>query len=402
MGSSVAWLDASPEEQRRVREVVQLFSQRETQDELGGRRIVVTLADALFPGTSVLHSRARYLLFIPWFCQVAAQKRQPLKALDTLERRLIGRFIEEGHVEGLIGRDAGVNVKQLPSSAYWTALEAWGIRQWPGDLATTLDRSRASGGEDGDDVDELAHRAPSVWHPEVGTSPVGFPDDTVDGGFSLKRGEASWLQERWLATTDGSLLAHLAKTLAPLSEVPSAPWDEPACATAPPEVRAVLNDAERFAFALDGSRMLYHLLVAEAYKDSGHTMIEVELDWYRSPLDDWAEEVDRRAELFAGWDSNAFWADVRLRNPRIDELSRRFFDVWFDRIHRQEVAAIADDAKLRALVVDRERFLKRSQGRLVNQKLLGGWRGGTSGRANFRWPQVHRLVSDVITGLEGG
>lgn len=82
MSSQVAWLDASAEEQRRVREVVQLFSQSETVDELGGRKVVVTLADALFPGTSVLHSRARYLFFVPWFCQAAVGKKNRRRALE--------------------------------------------------------------------------------------------------------------------------------------------------------------------------------------------------------------------------------------------------------------------------------------------------------------------------------
>ncbi len=77
MAALISWLDASPEEQRKVREIVRMFSQRETQDEMGGRRIVVALSDALFPGTSVLHSRARYLLFIPWLLQRAASPPRP-------------------------------------------------------------------------------------------------------------------------------------------------------------------------------------------------------------------------------------------------------------------------------------------------------------------------------------
>ena len=43
-----------------------MFSQAESRDELGLGQISNALSDTLFPGTSVLLTRARYLLFIPW------------------------------------------------------------------------------------------------------------------------------------------------------------------------------------------------------------------------------------------------------------------------------------------------------------------------------------------------
>ncbi|MGH3706350.1 MAG: DUF6361 family protein, partial [Agromyces sp.] len=60
MASTVAWLDTSTDEQRRVREVIALFSQQESRDELGIGQIRDALSDHLFPGTSVLQTRARY------------------------------------------------------------------------------------------------------------------------------------------------------------------------------------------------------------------------------------------------------------------------------------------------------------------------------------------------------
>ncbi|NHB84268.1 hypothetical protein G7085_05605 [Tessaracoccus sp. HDW20] len=48
-----------------MREIVELFMDRESRDELGIGVIRDTIADGLFPGTSTLLTRARYLLFIP-------------------------------------------------------------------------------------------------------------------------------------------------------------------------------------------------------------------------------------------------------------------------------------------------------------------------------------------------
>ena len=63
----LAWLDYSEADQRRAREIVRMFSQPESRDELGLGQIRDALSDTLFPGTSVLLTRARYLLFVPWF-----------------------------------------------------------------------------------------------------------------------------------------------------------------------------------------------------------------------------------------------------------------------------------------------------------------------------------------------
>ena len=59
----LTWLDYSEADQRRAREIVAMFSQRESRDELGLGRIRDALSDTLFPGTSVLLTRARYFLF---------------------------------------------------------------------------------------------------------------------------------------------------------------------------------------------------------------------------------------------------------------------------------------------------------------------------------------------------
>ena len=47
----LAWLDCSEADQRRAREIVAMFSQPESRDELGLGQIRDALSDTLFPGT---------------------------------------------------------------------------------------------------------------------------------------------------------------------------------------------------------------------------------------------------------------------------------------------------------------------------------------------------------------
>jgi len=124
--STLSWLDTSAEEQRRVRELIALYTLSESRDELGFGQIRDAFADGLFPGTSTIHTRARYFLFIPWLFTVGAKTRSGNKLTtwtDTQERKLIGALKNEGigAGQGLIGRVAGASVKTLPSAIYWSA-----------------------------------------------------------------------------------------------------------------------------------------------------------------------------------------------------------------------------------------------------------------------------------------
>ena len=77
MASAFGWLDTDSEQRRKMLEVVELFKEEGTVDELGIGSIRDALADSLFPGTSVLHTRLRYVLFIPWLMQLAAARKSP-------------------------------------------------------------------------------------------------------------------------------------------------------------------------------------------------------------------------------------------------------------------------------------------------------------------------------------
>jgi hypothetical protein len=65
MPSSFSWLDYSEQHRRQMLDVIDLFREQETRDELGIGTVRDAFADALFPGTSTIQTRARYFLFVP-------------------------------------------------------------------------------------------------------------------------------------------------------------------------------------------------------------------------------------------------------------------------------------------------------------------------------------------------
>src|SRR6266403_1397997 len=63
------WLDYSECERRKMLDVVDLFREHDTRNELGVGSVRKAFADMLFPGTSTIMTRARYFLLVPWAYQ---------------------------------------------------------------------------------------------------------------------------------------------------------------------------------------------------------------------------------------------------------------------------------------------------------------------------------------------
>jgi hypothetical protein len=98
MMSAFVWLDYSERERRKMLDVVDLFREHDTRDELGVGSVRDAFADMLFPGTSTIMTRARYFLLVPWAYQrlerlrfrsaeIAARARQAeLNLVEPIER----------------------------------------------------------------------------------------------------------------------------------------------------------------------------------------------------------------------------------------------------------------------------------------------------------------------------
>jgi uncharacterized protein DUF6361 len=396
--STVAWLDTSAGEQRRVRELIALFEETESRDELGIGQIRDVLSDALFPGTSVLQTRARYFLLVSWAYQYAASKRvaRDLNARAQLIERQLVEVLRKGDDEGVIGRVVGHGVKTLPSTMFWSGLRRFGILaqdRSPDQLTGVLTRL-------GDGVDELVDRRVGEWHPTVPHWPDGFPN-TLEGGLSLKDDEAAWLRDRIVDACQGSLLAHLVAWERPPS-ASSAPWEDLACLAAPEPTVQMLRVAEGFSLIMNGAALLYNVLVAECYEAAGLTRITSPSQERLDAYEKWLNRLDNSRQLVRDWNPDVLWALVDDSGSRVSFTTRAFVEAWTSAVRNGSAADALTDPNhnLRALIANREQSIKRGQSRLTNARLLASW-GGASGTRplNFRWVQVRRIVTDIHEGL---
>lgn len=380
-----------------MRELLNLFAETESRDEIGIGQVRDAFSDLLFPGTSTLHTRAKYLLIVPWCYREAEQRHlrggQLASRVEANERRVIKTLKDAGELDGLIGRVAGVAVKTLPSTIYWGALGQYRIR-------LSDEPGNGLGRQIAREADELDERADGDWAATLPAVPSGFPGH-IDDGLDLTAIEAAWLRDRMRLGAPDSLLAHLLREKHRPHEASWAPWDDAATEEAPAQVTQDLSHAELFSLAVHGASLLYNLLIAERYERANLTAIDEPVAAYREALDEWHDETaDVR---WVGWDRALMWETVISRNPRIatNIRLRAFVDTWLDAIASGAVTRAAQNQSLRGLVADRERSVKRAQSRLINDRLLRTWSGGSgTRRLTFRWTQVRRLLLDVHNGVE--
>lgn len=104
--------------------------EKSVRDEVGFLALHQGFADRFFPGTSVLHTRLRYVLFVPWLMEkVAVDGGTDLaRRFSAAETALAGQLKAGPDPDGIIGGRVWPRpTAQPPSMSYWSALGSWGI-----------------------------------------------------------------------------------------------------------------------------------------------------------------------------------------------------------------------------------------------------------------------------------
>ena len=394
MEPTLTWLDLTSGDRDRMRRVLDLFNEQGTIDEMGLGSLRDTLSDALFPGTSSIQTRLRYMLFLPWMYQDLESRRlgsdQVAQAARKAEISLIDSLMNSED-EGVIGARSRDSLRRLPSAVYWSGLVRWGIfkyqqsQGWYHTNFAKLTNKRGGVGRT-DDPGMVWSREPN-WHPQLPCAPSSFPKEA---SFKLTSNEAGFVQGRIVERCNDSLLAWLAQEG---SDTPADSfWKDPDVGRAPAGVAELVKLARRFSLHVEGMPLLYNLLLAEQRKKDGDQKVEE----YHRELSNWA---GREAEE-APFDPNVLWQFVAGRPTRLPHPQQHFVENWTQRISEIDANAVAKDSELRRLIADRERQLKGGRARLVNMARLLDWNGRVGvGRMDFRWFRVKQLLCDLHQGL---
>lgn len=376
--SALAWIDFDQTDRDRARRIMDLFGVEDSRDELGLGSIRDALSDLMFPGTSTIQTRLRYMFFVPWLYRMAARSGGRADQARRLEIQLITTLLRGGETENVIGSEAGDSLKRLPSDVYWAGLLALGIRTHPGSRAEML----------------AAGDAPGLWSPGL----PGAPDDLLDKAtFSLTAEEGSFLRDRLAISARESLFNELAQ--AGDRAASDAVWLHPMRATWSARNIAIVDQAERFARVMNGAALLYNLMLAEraaAIQGAETSRWHDKATEYRALLGTWQAEAP--ATLASGWSLAGLWSLTSQTIHRVAPQTMAFVTDWSALVQRGQ--PVADDAAAHALILRRESRLKGPKARLTNDAALARW-GGASGAAvlAYRWPVVQRHLWDLADAV---
>lgn len=397
--ASLTWLDLTASDRDKARRVLDLFSEQGTVDELGFGSLRDALSNALFPGTSVLHTRLRYVLFVPWVYQRIESWGggfDPAKWSRKLEVQLIDALAASDDPNGVIGIHSREKLARMASNAYWACLVRWGIfmsgqsQGWyhqhlDGMLAERRNPPRV-------DDPGVVWAARPTWHPRLPAPPVEFPEKA---DFALTTEEADFLVGRIESRCAGSLLAWLARegSATPAEDF----WSDPDVLRADSGLLKTVELARRFSLHVLGAALLYNLLLAElraakAPLAGGEQLLE----HYRKGLADWAEEESAEQPF----EPEQLWGFLARNGGRALPAQRRFLESWTERISRIGPSGVVDDTWLRDLIAQRERQLKGTRARVDNVSRLLDWNGQTGvARMRFRWQVIQSAMTDLHQGL---
>lgn len=385
MASHLSWIDFSENDRRTMLNIISMFSGKETLDELGIGSVRDAFADRFFPGTSTIHTRAKYMLFVPWAYQLVERTRlskdKAREEVKRIEVRTIHALLESSDTSGLIGKEAKDRLQRFPSSIYWSGLYSWGIRRCTGSQSYYFERRFPR---------RLQRDSPPNWDPYLPPIPDEFPGEA---SFQLTREEAMYLMDRIRVSHPDGLLTALLEYGRPADT--HFLWQQPVVGQLEADLGADVEHAKNFSETMWGATVLYNLMLAQ--------LRDGDSPEYRDDLRQWALAIRDRWDALTRWASSpaTFWGSTALRAARIPWRTRAFVENWLHLVYSGKPEGMAENEQARDLIKRREGALKWNRARLHNERARSQW-SGSSGyfQLNYRWPIAFRLLNDILDGYE--
>ena len=397
----IGWILLSREAVARAEEAL-ASDEKGVRDEVGFLALHQGFADRFFPGTSVLHTRLRYVLFVPWLMEkVSLDGGTDLaRRVSAAETALAGQLKVGPDPDGIIGGRVWPRpTAQLPSMSYWSALRSWGILRLRTDgsmpsrtetlrrLAQSRRRQRTRvTDDDGGALDEDTI-SPFVLLPPA---PEAFRVRGEPLDFALSPIERTFLRKHLLGVRSPSTGAHC--LLARLTEAgvgleAADLWVTEIANIADEKDRAALVTARQAAALAGIGRAVYAALVEIAHATDGLP----ECTTHRSHLRE-------MVELY-GHDAGAI--DLKALSALLPNLSDDLLRVLSE-THDWLTTGDPDPLALYEAYAKAERGRKGLRARLPHN-VAGRQRRAEWGPQDhplaeplhYRWPNVRRLLTDL-------
>jgi len=402
---AIVWLGFRHDDHVRARDLLKAAQDEGVLDELGFLALQGRFADIFYPATSTLMRAARYLYFVAaMYRQLEREGFTSSQVAQAARRRQdeLRDVLARNEKIGVIGRDAGLQIKQLPSSIYWSSLRQLGL--FLANLSEAgyhgkFDELRAQArGYTDDDKTRQSADCVQFWDLDI-PKPRFLNEEGAfrsSASFRLSRPEATDLHERFTTRFPDSLLVHLLR--AESSDIPT-PWAAPRPSA---ELARYLRHAEALSAFARGTTLQYYLLVTKARNDGGMGAADESV-----PLcfGHWWHEARR---ILLDWNLDEF-----ARLPGVGDALRvgtrgdiSFFESWLKRVRETSTSeALLADREAQDTVRRREIEIKPTKARLKNRKYLENWSLPELGSGAYQLLYRHqigiRFVREILLGRGG-
>ena len=285
----LGWIDFSREDRKKALTILQTLQTKGAVDELGIGVIRDAFANYFFPGTSTLHTRAKYFLIVPYIVHDALAHRKGKSAerviadIDKRERECAVKMLEKGGEKArIIGQNAiGLRewVKRPPSDIYWNGIRTYEIFRscdYPDmslddfirfsckqmdDPKRFMGKGKSAGDEDYDDVD--AHVANAF--PFFDIEDLYKKGWDADPDIRLTELEAKYLRKKILSSPKASksLMGYvLAHNIAVDGYPDFRALYEDLRTELPSDIAEVMKVASDFNYLVFAARVRYNLILS--------------------------------------------------------------------------------------------------------------------------------------------
>ena len=391
----IGWVDFSREEKNNITTLLKMLGTQGSVDELGIGTIRDYFSNKFFPGITVLQTRAKYFVLIPYIFfdaqkQKYNNKRDVITWINRQEYRLVRTLVNEAPNEGgIIGRRSLMKeqaVKIKPSTIYWNGLRTIGAIKVPEctinyacgivymESRKRREISLKAENEDTKGDDKDMHREGRVLFEPIN---AGY-DYLNNSSIHLEEHEAAYIHRLFTTSnqTKTSLMAFFLNNRDEFFD--SFRFESINANKLPDKLQHHYELAKQFADFIYGAHALYNVIYARG--------CDIKDDEINDKFEKWIDEGDYRCDIDTIITESNCTHDTKV-------FLRRF----------TKCATERDIAGLEKTVIDREREKKPGRTKL-NRKSV--YKYDSKARVHdykldYRYETAKTIIKDIFDGLEG-
>ena len=401
----LGWIDYSRQERDTIKELLKILGEPSSVDELGVGIVRDSISDLLYPGTSVLHTRAKYYILIPELFKKAMKSGlttmpEVRKLIDSDQdkiARALRRAVDEEtgtKASGIIGGRSDRAVKMKPARIYWNAMRTTEILCHPNlsfddacSAVASYNRNNKNtsikyeSDEAGGDAEDAGLNGFSLFN----TPCMQNIDDYIaNPTLHLTKVESMYLMEQFKhpMVMKNTLMEYCLKNKQSYAE--TAFSDVEIQSNMPPVLSYNIELAKEFADFIYGAYIVYNLLF---FENGGDNATGEQKQYLEDKYSEWKQQtcgIPHREEILKL---------VRNHEHYKAALNKFLFD--FEKAVMVNNSDACSDEEKR-LIRDRERFCKRGKAK------IGGnypYQPIQSSPMNYRHSTGQVIIEDILKGL---